>query len=272
MGSRGSSASTASDPHLRRGLLRCGFENHSTRRYDARVLNEPHRASPLIALLLLVPAPSIGVLLAMNLEATAGTTIGKAAYALAKVWLVVFPAVWLFFIERGKPSLSPPRHGGFGVGLALGVAIAVMVLGAEALIGEQLVDPATVRAQAEQNGLDSLPTFIALALYLALVNSVLEEYVWRWFVFRQCERLFAPGRQWLAVAVSALLFTVHHTIALKVQLDWSATLVASLGVFIGGAVWSWCYLKYRSIWPSYVSHLIVDAAILYLAWKYIFGS
>ena len=35
-------------------------------------------------------------------------------------------------------------------------------------------------------------------------------------------------------------------IALKIQFDWTVTAIASLGIFIGGTVWSWLYLRYRS--------------------------
>ena len=237
---------------------------------DARMKSR-HRGSPLLALLLLVPAPSIGVYLAMVCEPTQGTFLGKAAYALAKVWLVAFPVYWLLFVQRGNLSLSPARRGGFGVAITLGIAISALILGTEALFGAKLVDPQIIRDQAAKNDLDSVPMFIALALYLALVNSLIEEFVWRWFVFRRCEKLLGRTSAALAVIVSALLFTVHHTIALKVQLDWPVTYLCSFGIFTGGAAWSWLYLKYRSIWPGYVSHLIVDVAILYLAWRYIFG-
>ena len=44
------------------------------------------------------------------------------------------------------------------------------------------------------------------------------------------------------------------------------------GVFVGGAVWNWCYLRYRSIWPGYVSHAIVDAALLAIGWKLLFDA
>ena len=38
-------------------------------------------------------------------------------------------------------------------------------------------------------------------------------------------------------------------------------LLATLGVAIGGAWWSWLYLRYESVWPGYLSHVIVDLAI-----------
>ena len=71
--------------------------------------------------------------------------------------------------------------------------------------------------------------------------------------------------------LSALFFTVHHVIALRVQFDWTLTVLATVGIFIGGGAWSWLYLKYRSIWPSYVSHAIVDVAIFVIGCKLIFG-
>jgi len=77
----------------------------------------------------------------------------------------------------------------------------------------------------------------------------MEEYVWRWFVFRKFEVLL--GGQ-LAVPAAALAFTAHHVIVLAAQFDWADRPLGSCGVFIGGAAWSWLYLRYRSIWPGYV--------------------
>jgi hypothetical protein len=235
---------------------------------------QPERKSilPLIALLLLVPAPSVGVALAMLYEPTAGTTLGKAAYGFAKVWIAVLPVLWLLAVERQRISLSPPRHGGFAIGIALGAAVGLLVVALFFLFGDRLIDPATVRAKAAENGLDTFSRFILLALYLTFINALLEEYVWRWFVFRQCEKLLPAKLNWLAVVLSAILFTLHHVLALAAQFDWIVVVLGSLGVFLGGAIWSWCYLKYRSIWIGYVSHLIVDAAIFYVAWRMIFAT
>ena len=43
------------------------------------------------------------------------------------------------------------------------------------------------------------------------------------------------------------------------------------GIFIGGTVWSGLYLRYRSIWPGYASHAIVDVAVFGIGWWVIFG-
>lgn len=99
-------------------------------------------------------------------------------------------------------------------------------------------------------------------------NSLLEELIWRWFVYRKCE-ILVPGLQ--AVVLSALFFTIHHTFGLAAYFDWRVTVLGSLGVFFAAAVWSWCYLTYRSIWTGYISHIFADIAIFIIGWQLIFG-
>ncbi len=53
----------------------------------------------ILALLLLVPAPSLGVALSMMIDGTQGTTLGKGAYFLSKVWILVLPIVWLIWVD-----------------------------------------------------------------------------------------------------------------------------------------------------------------------------
>ena len=66
---------------------------------------------PALALLLLVPAPGLGVLAAMFLWP--GTRPGAALFVLSKVWFFALPAVWLRLVDREPFGLSPARAGGF---------------------------------------------------------------------------------------------------------------------------------------------------------------
>jgi len=230
------------------------------------------RSSALLALLLLVPAPSIGTALAMSVDATQGTWIGQGVYTLSKVWLVALPLVWLLWVDKRPVSWSPPRKGGLLIGIGIGVVLSAGIYAAYLLLGTQLIDPATVRARAVQVGIGEPAAYLVFAAYLILVNSLLEEYVWRWFVFRKCEATLPAGRGSTAVVLSALFFTLHHVIALRAQFDWLPTILASLGVFVGGVVWSWCYFRYQSVWPGYLSHVVVDLTLLLIGWQLIFGG
>ena len=220
---------------------------------------------PLLALGLLVPVPTFGTLMAMVL---APGPVGQAVFLVCKAWILAFPLVWHLWVERGRPSLSPPRRGGFGAAVLTGAAIIAIMFAAYFLLGGHWIDAEHVARQAAKNGIGTRARYIAMALFWILINSLMEEYVWRWFVVRQCERLMRPS---LAVVVSALLFTLHHVVALRVQFDWRVTILASLGVWCGGMTWSWLYVRYRSIWPCYVSHILADVPIFVIGWWLIFS-
>ena len=110
--------------------------------------------------------------------------------------------------------------------------------------------------------------YVAFAIYLILINSLVEEMVWRWFVLQQCERLMSRR---IAVLASAAFFTLHHALVFHVQFGSSAGALASASVFAAGCIWSWCYSRVRSIWPGYVSHVAVDLAGLAIGWRVLFG-
>ena len=223
------------------------------------------------ALLLLVPVPTVGTWFGLFWEATRGTTLGQTVYAFSKIWILLLPVVWLLAVERKRPGWSPPRRGGFGVGVLTGVVISAGIFAAWGLFGRHLVDPALMRETARDSGLLDPRVYLLFAVYICTINAVLEEYVWRWFVFEKTTALL--GRAGVAaVGLSAGFFTIHHVFALRAQFDWLPALLASAGVFIGGCVWSGLYLRYRSIWPGFVSHVIVDVAIFALGWRLLFGT
>ncbi len=234
-------------------------------RTDTPSYSTGHARSALLALVLVVPAPSLGVWAAM--VAWPGP-VGEAIFVAAKAWMLLVPAAWLLLVDRDRLSLSPARRGGFGPAVLIGVAAGAAIVLVYALLGSRWIDTDHVRAMAGQNGIGTPARYLAAAAFWILVNSVLEEYVYRWFIFRRCEALLPPLA---AVVASGLCFTLHHVIALKVQFDWNVTVLASVGVFVGGAMWSWLYLRYRSIWPSYLSHAIVDVVVFAVGWTIIFG-
>jgi len=224
--------------------------------------------SPLVPLLLLVPAPTVGVLGAFF---GLGGEYGRWLWGLSKAWILLFPLLWWLLIEKQKISLSPlPRPAGEAIRLALftGIGFFAVILIGNSLLAERLVDSDMVQAKAVETGLDDMRLFLGFATYTCLINSLLEEYIWRWFVTLQVVRL-VPHRGW-AIFFSGLAFTCHHVFALAAQMPLAATVVASLGVFLGGVTWSWLYIKTNSVWPGWISHLLADIAIMIVGWELIF--
>lgn len=220
----------------------------------------------LLALVLLVPAPSIGTLAAMVLFPD--SALGKGLFAASKLWLFAFPIVWWKLVDRGDFGMSPAKEGGWLAGLASGAAIGLLILLGYFAFGHDLIDKTFFITKMRDIGLGSVPAYLGGAAYWILVNSVLEEYVWRWFVYRKCEALVRPA---VAVLLAAAFFTLHHFIAIQVFCSLPVAAVCSLGVFLGGAIWSSMYMRYQSVWPGYLSHAIVDLAIFGLGAAMLFG-
>lgn len=217
-------------------------------------------------MLLLVPAPSIGVAVGMIITPD---LFGRVVFFMSKIWILALPLCWHLFVDRQKLSLSLHGKAGFGVAALFGVIISVAMFALFFTLGRYLIEPGMVRDMAASVGLDDLRTYLVGAAYWILVNSVLEEYVWRWFVVEKCRALF-PVKA--AIVLSALFFTIHHVIAMQIFFNGPLVLIASAGVFTGGVIWSWCYNKYQSIWPGCLCHAIADIPIFVIGYILIFQS
>lgn len=230
--------------------------------------DEPRRAG--LALALLVPVPSLAVIAAHWLLPG---SLGQALFALAKLWLVGFPAFWWLRVEKRSWSWSPLRCGGLRTGLLVGLCMAAAIVIAYLAVGRTWLDPALVRAMADRAGIGTPLAYAAGAAYWVLLNSLVEEIVWRWFVVCQWERVLGdrPGASRLAVLASAACFTAHHTLALAAQARWPLVLAGSVAVLGAGAVWSWLYLRHRSVWVPWIAHVLADLPIFLVGWLLLFG-
>ncbi len=233
---------------------------------------QPTRRSAWLALLLLTPVPSIGVLVALLAprgEDGQAVWWAQGVWAASKGWILLLPVLWHVLIDRQKPRLPRPRWAGMPAALISGVLIFAIIAVGYYTVGRSWFDPDLVAGRISEAGLNKLWLYLLMALYWCTINSLLEEYVWRWFVFTRCEALMP---RYPAVVAAGLLFTVHHAIAMSLFFgDWRVVVLASLGVFIGGATWSWIYLRWRNIYAAYVSHVFADVIIFWIGYEIVFG-
>ncbi len=224
------------------------------------------RQRAIVALLLLVPVPSFGTWMAM---VQAEGPVGQTIFFAAKLWVLVLPVAWLVLIDKRRPAIPLPRRDGKVAAIVSGSLIFLAIANGYWYLGRSWIDAQFMRDKAHEIGLSTSVLYLLGAVYWCTINSILEEYVWRWFVVTRCEMLM---RRVPAVIASGLLFTLHHIIALNVYFDGRVTVLGSLGVFIGGATWSWLYLRYRNIWAAYVSHVFADVIIFIIGWQIIFAA
>jgi len=222
------------------------------------------RLSAAIALLLIVAAANLGLIARLYGQAHGG----QAFFVATRVWILLLPGVWVWRVDRDRCSWAWPTRQELGVGLWLGLGMFAVIYGGYLGWGQQWLDGAMVRDRAAAIGLLDPWRFLAFAIYFTLGNALVEEYIWRWFVYRKCEVWVSGVR---AVGWAALLFTLHHIVALVgFTGSWPVVWLGAIGVFVAGAIWSECYLAYRSLWACYISHALADLAIAIVAWQILF--
>ena len=229
--------------------------------------NSLGRIKALLALILLIPVQSLATIIFFWCS---DAIICKSFIMICRLWLLFLPILWLKFMDHGEWSWSPPKLGGFRTATFSGLIISAVIFSSYMIAGRLGVPyTAKILESAARTGLNRPAVFIAAALYWITCNSLIEEYLWRWFAFRKFEVLLGGKR---AVAATALAFTAHHVLVLAAQFHWIIVIAGSSGVFLGGMIWSRLYMRYRSVWPCYLSHAIVDASIFIVGYRLIFSG
>jgi len=234
---------------------------------DNSTVNPPiQQKLALWGLILVAIAPSISVITGFALKAG---IVAIIVFLATKLWIFGLPAFWYLKIEKGNFSLSLPKNGGLKISLLLGIGMATAISLAYFIFGEKMLRSDDLFSILDPVGLTVAWKFALAIFFWIFINSVLEEYVFRWFITSKLEQLI--GGKWIPIFLSAGIFTIHHTIALAFFIDPLGNLIASLGVFIGGAIFSWIYIQYRSIWIAWIAHAIADIAIFVIGWELIIG-
>ena len=220
----------------------------------------------LLGLVLVAIAPTVSVITGFALKAG---IIAALVFVFTKLWMFGLPALWYLNVEGGERSYSMPKEGGWTISVLLGMGMIFVIAIAYFLLGDLVLRSEDLHEILEPFGL-TVPWKLAIGiLFWININSVLEEYVFRWFITSKLEQIL--GGKWRPILLSAGIFTLHHTIALAFFIDPLGNALASLGVFIGGVIFSWIYVQYRSIWVAWVAHALADVAIFAIAWQLIVG-
>ncbi len=221
----------------------------------------------------LASPPTLGTISKPSL--TRPNPFAQAAYAAGKILQFGFPLLYLARFDRNRLRPAWPKFTdlplGAGFGLLVGAGILLLYFTALRDWLIQVGTAAMVRIKVEEFNAATPERFVLLSLFLTGAHSLLEEYYWRWFVFGRLRWLVTPI---LAAILSSLAFMAHHVIVLSQFFPGQfLNAVAPLSLCIGGGglVWAWLYHRAGSITSPWLSHLIVDAAVMAVGYDLIFG-
>ena len=222
---------------------------------------------PLVAIGLVAFIPTISILFTLNYNDD--ETTSQIFFLACKLWLLVAPAYWYLRVEGKEISRSPADKEGLVMAAITGILMSAIIVLMWLIFGDT-IDTDSMLAEMETTGLTDIRIYIAGMFYWIFLNSLLEEYVFRWFVTTKGIDLL--GSELAAIILSARLFTLHHAIALHYfGFVWWQTIMASFGLLSAAAIWSWLYIRHKSIWVCWLSHAICDIAVFGIGYFIIFG-
>lgn len=240
-------------------------------RLQPRSLWPAPRTALAVLLFVSIVLPTIGTWL--YFDVFAGNKVMGVVYSGTKAVQLALPLVVFFFIERRAVHWISRRgslHRDLAAGAIFGGVVGVAMFAlyyfwlAESSVLEGM--PAMITAKIQDFGISNPFLFLVFALFISVVHSLLEEYYFRWFIFRRLQA-FVPV--WLAIALSALAFMGHHVIVLLTFIPASPGLAwfFSLCIAVGGGVWAWMYHRSGSLRGVWLSHFLVDCAIMWLGYE-----
>ncbi len=205
----------------------------------------------------------------------------QAVFWLGKALQFSFPLVYVWFRAREKLQFQGPNKRGLLPGIVFGLIVSSGALILYFLYFVWLRTSPAFAGTPERvyrwlydfNPFFATPVgYFIMAAFMAIAHSFLEEYYWRWFVFGWLKKDVPLS---LAILLSSFAFMSHHVIVLNVYLQgyfWEAVVPFSLCVAGGGIVWAWLFQRCGSLYAPWLSHLLIDAALMGLGYDMVFGN
>ena len=148
------------------------------------------------------------------------------------------------------------RREGLGMGLLLGGGIFAVILTAFSLFRPFLDLDAIAAGLLGKEGV-SRENFLWVALYISVINSLLEELLFRGLGYLELRRHAPEG---FAMVFSAAAFAAYHVAILDGWFTWWVYGLCMLGLFLGGLIFN--FLDRRGgILPGWLAHAGANLAI-----------
>ncbi|SCG82123.1 abortive infection protein [Proteiniborus sp. DW1] len=185
-------------------------------------------------------------------------TLSKIAFFIA------IPYVYSFSINRTSSSnrikLNKKE---LYIGTGLGILCFVVLMLAY-LILRDVIDLNTIANELQTKSKVNPTNFLFVASYITFINSFLEEFFFRGFVFLN---LLVLGYKKLAYIFSSVLFAIYHIGIFKNWFNPWLIALAIFGLVSVGVIFNYIDSKSRSFINSWIVHILADAAIMLIGMR-----
>ncbi len=148
-------------------------------------------------------------------------------------------------------------------GFILGGIVFCIIISAYFLLGS-LVDFDGIKNELQTKLMISASTFIFVGLYITFINSLMEEFFFRGFIFLE---IYKSGNRKTAYFISSVLFGLYHMAMFKTWFPPSISVLAVASLILSGLVFNRLNIKSRHFLNSWIVHIFADCAIIMIGIK-----
>jgi membrane protease YdiL (CAAX protease family) len=171
------------------------------------------------------------------------------------------------FKSSFKNFFKQKNHGSrFNVNILLGLSVFLLILVTYVFL-RPFIDTGQLVQEFNDKYEINKSNLVYYSLYLVFINSFIEEFFFRGFIFLNLKK---AGLRKIGYFISALLFAVYHISNIQNWLYISVFLLALLGLFVGGLIFNYLDDKEETFLNSWFVHICADLAIVLIGF-HIFG-
>lgn len=159
--------------------------------------------------------------------------------------------------ETGVFAMFRPEKKGVLSALGLGIGVYGVIMGAYFLLRNHM-DFAAIAGSLTENAGVNKDNFLLVSLYISFVNSMLEEFFFRGFLFSGLKQRRGRG---FAYLFSSILFALYHVAMMTGWFSPWLMLLALTGLAAGGAVFNYLNERFGCIYISWMVHMFANFAI-----------
>ena len=171
---------------------------------------------------------------------------------------LVCPIIYsLFDKELDIKPLFKPNKNGITLSLFLCIPVYTVILGGYLLLKDVFDFSAITGALTSNIGVSG-DNFVFVSLYISFINSLLEEFFFRGFLFTN---LAKHSTSRLAYCFSALAFAGYHV---AMMLGWFSPVpfvLVMAGLSIGGMLFNYLNARTGTLYTSWLVHMFANFAI-----------
>lgn len=141
--------------------------------------------------------------------------------------------------------------------LVLGIGVYLVILTAYFIL-KNFIDLSNIIKLLDKNVSVNQENFLWVALYISFVNSLLEEFFFRGFIFLNLKR--TGGRKFAYIS-SAFVFAIYHVAIMGSWFRPIIFIIAMTGLFVGALIFNYLNEKSNNIYNSWLVHMMANLSI-----------